>query len=92
MNENKQVKTEPYYYVKLVNIVLACVILVLSILIILNDKDGILVPAVFFLGFLMCSLSGIMGLARNKKVIGYICSVFAGILMVALIISIIQIW
>lgn len=92
MKENKQTRIESYYYWKLVNIVLACVILVLSVLIILKEKDGILVPAAFFLGFLMCSLSGIMGLARNKKVIGYICSVFAGILMVALIISLIRIW
>ena len=49
-------------------------------------------PAALFLGIIMCTLSGIMELARNKKVAGYICSVFAGILTVALIVSIIQIW
>lgn len=92
MRETKSPKRDPYYYWKMVNMILACAILILAILIIFGGKDGILVPAAFFLGIVMCSLSGIMELAKNKRVIGYICSIFAGILTVALIITIIEIW
>lgn len=72
--------------------ILACGVLLLAAIIAIGEEDGVLVPAAFSLGIVMCSLSGIMELAKNKKVIGYICSVFAGILTVALIMSIIQIW
>ncbi|MCI8374987.1 MAG: hypothetical protein HFI29_06080 [Lachnospiraceae bacterium] len=92
MKQTKQPGGDPYYYWKIVNMTLACGILILAILIILGGKGGLLVPAALFLGIIMCTLSGIMELAKNKKVIGYICSVFAGILTVALIISVIQIW
>ena len=92
MKQNKPPGGDSYYYWKIINMILACVILILAILIILGGKDGLLVPGVFFLGTVMCSMSGIMELARNKRVVGYICSVFAGILTVALIVSIIQIW
>lgn len=92
MKQSKRPGGDPYYYWKIVNMILACAVLILAVLIILGGKDGLLVPSALFLGILMCSLSGIMELAKNKKVIGYICSVFAGILAVALIISVIQIW
>lgn len=92
MKETKAIVRDPYYYWKMVNMVLACAVLILAILIILGKKDGLLIPVTFFLGLVMCTLSGIMELAKNKRVIGYICSVFAGILAVALIISIIGIW
>lgn len=92
MKQNKPPGGDSYYYWKIVNMILACVILILAILIIPGGKGGLLTPATFFLGVVMCSLSGIMELARNKKVAGYICSVFAGVLTVALIVSIIQIW
>ena len=77
MKETRGPKRDPYYYWKMVNMTLACGILILAILILLGEKGG---------------LSGIMELAKNKKVIGYICSVFAGILTVALIITIMGIW
>ena len=92
MKQNKLPGGDLYYYWKIVNMILACVILILSILIVLGGKRGIMIPIVFLLGIVMCSLSGIMELAKNKKAAGYICSVFAGVLTVALIISIIQIW
>lgn len=92
MKEAKGTNRDPYYYWKMINMILACGILILAILIILGEKDGLLVPMAFSLGIFMCSLSGIMELAKNKKVIGYICSIFAGVLTVALIISIIEIW
>lgn len=92
MKETKGIVRDPYYYWKMVNMVLACAVLILAILIILGKKDGFLIPVTFFLGLVMCTLSGIMELAKNKRVIGYICSVFAGILAVALIISIIGTW
>ncbi len=81
---------DPYYYWKILNMLLACAILILTVWIVLGRKGGLLVPAVFFLGALMCTLSGIMELAKSKRVIGYFCSVFAGILVVALIVSIIR--
>lgn len=92
MKEINKTGRDPYYYFKIVNMALACAVLILAILIILGEKRGLLIPIVFFLGLVMCSLSGIMELAKNKKVIGYICSVFAGIIAVALIISIIGMW
>lgn len=92
MKETKGIGRDPYYYWKIVNMVLACAVLILAILIIMGKKGGLLIPVVFFLGTVMCSLSGIMELAKNKRVIGYTCSVFAGILTVALIISIIGMW
>lgn len=92
MGQSKKPGGDPYYYWKIVNMILACGVLLLAVFIAIGEEDGILVPSAFFLGFVMCSLSGIMELAKNKKVIGYVCSVFAGILTVALIISIIQMW
>ena len=89
MKETNKSGRDPYYYWKIVNMVLSCAILILALLIILGEKDGLLFPIAFFLGIVMCSLSGIMELAKNKRVAGYICSIFAGIMMVALILSII---
>ncbi|HIT66727.1 MAG TPA: hypothetical protein IAB61_05750 [Candidatus Merdisoma merdipullorum] len=83
---------DPYYYWKILNMLLACAVLILSAMIVLGKKSGFLVPAAFFLGALMCALSGIMELAKSKRVIGYICSVFAGILAVAFIFSIVRLW
>ena len=85
MGQSKKPGGDPYYYWKIVNMILACGVLLLAVFIAIGEEDG-------FLGLVMCSLSGIMELAKNKKVIGYVCSVFAGILTVALIISIIQMW
>ena len=67
MKQNKPPGGDSYYYWKIVNMILACVILILAILIIPGGKGGLLTPATFFLGVVMCSLSGIMELARNKK-------------------------
>lgn len=92
MKQNKRPGGDPYYYWKIVNMILACVILILAVLIILGGKEGLLVPGAFFLGIIMCTLSGIIELAKNKKVLGYICSVFAGALTVALIISVMLQW
>lgn len=83
---------DPYYYWKVINMVLACAVLILSLLILFGGEDGIMIPAVFFLGGLMCALSGIMELAKSKRVIGYVCSVFAGVLAVALLLSVIRLW
>lgn len=92
MRQSKKPGGDPYYYWKIVNMILAGGVLLLAVFIIIGEEDGILVPIVFSLGLVMCSLSGIMEMAREKKVIGYICSVFAGIMAVALIMSIIQMW
>ncbi len=81
---------EPYCCLKILNMFLACGILLVAILIFVGDGDGILFPLEFLLGLLMCSLSGIMELSKGKRVAGYFCSVFAGIMMVALIFSVIH--
>ncbi len=92
MKQGRKTGREPYYHLKILNMFLACGILLLAILIFVGDNDGILVPLAFFLGVVMCSLSGIMELSRGKRVVGYFCSVFAGIMMVALIFCIVHMW
>lgn len=92
MKESGKTGRNRYDYWKMVNMMLACAILILAILIFVGSSTEILIPVALFLGVLMCSFSGIMELSRGKRVIGYTNSVFAGILMVALIISVIQMW
>lgn len=83
---------DPYYCWKIVNMILALAVLILAFLVLFGEDGTYLIPAAYFLGAVMCALSGIMELAKNKKVIGYICSVFAGILTVALIFRVIWLW
>lgn len=92
MKQSGKSGREPYYYLKILNMFLACGILLAAILIFVGDSGGILIPLVFFLGVLMCSLSGIMELSRGKRIVGYFCSVFAGIMMVAFIFSVLHMW
>lgn len=92
MKESRKTGRDRYDYWKMVNMMLACAILILAILIFVGSGAEVLTPAAFFLGVLMCSLSGVMELSRGKRVIGYASSVFAGILMVALIVSVIRMW
>ena len=68
---------DPYYHWKALNMILAFAILILAFLVLTGREE---------------KLSGIMELAKNKKVIGYICSVFSGILAVALILNVIWLW
>ncbi len=78
---------DPHFYWKMINIVLALAVLVLAGMILLGRKTGWLVPLVFLPGALMCALEGIMQLSKGRRVLGYVCSIFAGILLVAMIIS-----
>ena len=89
--ENRLVR-DPYYHWKALNMILAFAILILAFLVLTGREEKYLIPAACFLGAVMCALSGIMELAKNKKVIGYICSVFSGILAVALILNVIWLW
>ena len=90
--KQSRVVRDPYYYWKIVNMVLACGILVLALLILFGEEQRYLSPVAFFLGVVMCTLSGIMELAKNKKAVGYICSVFVGILAVVLILDVVRTW
>lgn len=90
--KGSRVSRDPYFYWKIINMVLACVILILALLILFGGKGGILIPVEFFLGALMCTLSGIMELAKSKRVTGYFCSIVAGILCVALVGSLVWAW
>lgn len=92
MKKDKRSRRDPYFLCKLLNMTFAVAILLLALLILLGEIDGLWNSLVFLLGLLMCTLSGIMELAKGKRVVGYTCSVFAGILTVALIISIVQMW
>ena len=92
MKKDKRSRRDPYFLCKLLNMTLAVAILLLALLILLGEIDGLWNSLVFLLGILMCTLSGIMELAKGKRVVGYTCSVFAGLLTVALIISIVQMW
>ncbi len=90
MEERKRNGRDPYYLWKILNMILAGVVLILAVLVIAGELGGVMVPLTFFLGAGMCALTGIMELAKNKRFTGYVCSVFSGILIVALIFSIIQ--
>ena len=92
MKQSGKMSRDPHYGWKILNMLLAGAILILAVLILVGDSDAIFVPLVFFLGVLMCSLSGIMELSRGKRVAGYTASVFAGIMMVALIFSVLRTW
>ena len=72
--------------------VLACAVLILAILILFGGKGELLIPLCFLLGAAMSAVTGIMELAKNKKVSGYIFSIFAGLMVVALIFNIIWMW
>ena len=70
MQEKKRrVVRDPYFYWKIVNMALACAVLVLAFLILSGRGERYLMPAAFFLGVVMCSLSGIMELAKNRKIV-----------------------
>ena len=59
MQEKKRrVVRDPYFYWKIVNMALACAVLVLAFLILSGRGERYLMPAAFFLGVVMCSLSG----------------------------------
>lgn len=83
---------DPYYYWKMISMVLACAVLILALLILFGGMEGALIPLVFFLGAVMSAVTGIMELAKNKKITGYLCSVFAGVMAVAMIFNIIWMW
>lgn len=90
--KKSRIVRDPSYYWKTLNMVLACAILVLALLILFGKDDKYLTPAAFFLGAVMCTLSGIMELSKNRKAVGYFCSVSAGILAAALILELIRMW
>ena len=90
MKLSKRIQRDPYFIWKLINMVLACAILILAGFVLFGGRGGILVQEILVTGILMCALSGIMELSKNKRVIGYGCSIFAGVLTVALIFSIIR--
>ena len=90
--KKNRVVRDPYYHWKIMNMVLACAILILAVLVLCGREAKYLAPAACCLGVLMCALSGIMELAKSKRVTGYLCSVFSGILAVALIFDLIRSW
>ena len=91
MRQSRRSSRDPYYSWKIINMILACAVLMLATLILLGGQGGYLIPQAYFLGIVMCALSGIMELAKDKKVVGYICSISAGILGVAFLVSVIRI-
>ncbi len=83
---------DPYYYWKVVNIALACAVLILAVLILLGKEEAYLAPAACLAGAVMCALDGIMGLAKGRRVTGYVCSIISGVLAVALMFDLIRLW
>ncbi len=92
MKKASHVSRDPYYYWKMISLILACAVLILALMIFCGEQDEFLRPVAFLLGGIMSTVTGIMELAKNKKVTGYICSVFAGLMAVALIFDIIWTW
>ena len=90
--KGSRLSRDPYYYWKVVNMVLACTVLILFLLILSDTRRGILVPVEFLLGTVMCGMSGVMELAKGKKLTGYISAVFAGVMAVALIFYVVWLW
>lgn len=92
MKQGKKIVRDPYHGWKIVNMMLAGVIILLVILALVDEKDGWLVPVTCFLGSLMCAFSGVMELTRGRKLVGYVSSVLAGALAVVLLLSIVLTW
>lgn len=93
VKQTRRIVRDPYFYWKIINLILAVVILILAALILLGGKDGWFVFAALFLGMLMSTFEGIMQLAKGRRLRGYTCSIFAGMMAVALIVFLVcMIW
>jgi len=92
VKQDKRIHRDPYFYWKLLNMILAAAILVLVIWILLGGKAHWMMPAAILLGIVMSVCCGMMELAKGRRFLGYTCSVFAGIMSVALLTCIIGIW
>ena len=92
IKQSMRIARDPHFYWKVLNLTLACAILVLAGCILIGGKRGWPVSVAFLLGALMSAFEGIMQLAKNRKLLGYGCSIFAGCMAVAMIISIVLMW
>jgi hypothetical protein len=92
MKRSGKLGRDPYYYGKLVDMTLAVIILFLALFIFLGEGRSVLTPISLLLGVVMSTLTGVMELSKGRRVIGYLCSVFAGLVAAALVLSVIVMW
>lgn len=92
LKKKKWIVRDPHFYWKVVNMILALVVLVLSGLILLGGKEGWILPAVLLTGAIMSAFEGILQLSKGRRFLGYFASVFAGAMTVALLLSIFRIF
>lgn len=84
---------DPYKGWKLMTIILAAGVLLLSLTAIFAPENVSISLTALLLGTAMCAASGILALAKERKVVGYSCSVLAGIFLVLFLIGIVRlIW
>ena len=73
---------DPYRNWKFIAMILALAVLALCITGLLTDINVSIVFAALLMGASMCATSGIMALAKGRRVLGYLCSVLAGAFLV----------
>jgi len=92
MVKKKWIVRDPHFYWKIVNMILAAVILVLSVLVLQGSKSTWILPAALLAGAILGALEGILQLSKGRRFLGYIASVFAGVMVVALLLSLLRIF
>ncbi len=84
---------DPHKGWKLMTMILAAAVLVLSLTALFVSKSVSISLSALLLGALMCTASGILALSKERKVVGYFCAVLAGGFLVLFIMGIIwMIW
>lgn len=77
---------DPYRGWKIIAIVLAGCVIILSLMALLVQANISVIFTALLLGAAMCAVSGVMALVKGRRVLGYLCSVLAGVFLVLLII------
>lgn len=90
LKKKRWIVRDPHFYWKVVNMILALVVLVLSGVILLGGKEGWILPLVLLIGAVMSAFEGILQLSKGRRLLGYFASVFSGVMVVALILSILR--
>lgn len=84
---------DPYKGWKLMTIILAAGVLLLSLTAMFAPENVSIALTALLLGAAMCAASGILALSKERKVVGYSCSVLAGIFLVLFLLGIVRlIW
>jgi len=76
---------DPYRIWKILAMLMATAEVVLCLISIFFIENVGLVFAALAVGAVMCAISGILSLVRGRQVLGYLCSILAGVFLVLLL-------